>query len=68
MTVFGMPESMFLVFLATLFAGSLGALHYVIVHVILGKPINDVAKEHTAEGSGPARDRTTDGGQIDGRR
>ncbi len=67
MTVFGMPESMFLVFLATLLAGSLGALHYAIVHIILGKPINEVKKDHTMEGNGSRRDRTTDGGRTDGR-
>ncbi|SEH12378.1 hypothetical protein SAMN04487967_0781 [Natronorubrum sediminis] len=41
MTVFGMPESMFLIFVATIIAGNLGALHYVIVHVLLGKPFGD---------------------------
>lgn len=67
MTVFGMPESMFLVFLATLLAGSLGALHYVIVHVMLGKPITEVTRDRTADGSGSSRDHTTDGGRTDGR-
>ena len=41
MTVFGMPLSMFLVFVATVLAGSLGAIHYVIVHMILKRPFAD---------------------------
>ncbi|QFU84553.1 hypothetical protein GCU68_18715 (plasmid) [Natronorubrum aibiense] len=67
MTMLGMPESMFLVFLATLVAGSLGAIHYVVAHMILGRPINEVAKERTTESSSPVKDRTTDGGHTDGR-
>lgn len=41
MTILGMPLSMFLVFVATILAGSLGAIHYTIVHVILGRPFPD---------------------------
>lgn len=41
MTTFGMPTSMFLVFVATILAGSLGALHYLVVHIILRKPFGD---------------------------
>lgn len=41
MTVFGMPTPMFLVFVATILVGSMGAIHYVIVHVLLGKPVNE---------------------------
>jgi uncharacterized membrane protein len=41
MTVLGMPLSMFLVFLATVLAGSLGAIHYVIFHMILKRPFAD---------------------------
>ena len=41
MTVLGLPLSMFLVFLATVLAGSLGAIHYTIVHLILGRPFPD---------------------------
>lgn len=66
MTVFGMPDSMFLVFVATLLAGSLGAVHYVVVHVLLGKPVNDLTPDRAAEGSDPAKDRATDGGKTDG--
>lgn len=40
-----MPEPMFLVFVATLVAGSLGAAHFVIVHVIMGKPIDENIRE-----------------------
>jgi hypothetical protein len=39
--VLGMPTEMFLVFAATILAGSLGAIHYVIVHVILKRPFGD---------------------------
>jgi len=41
MTVLGMPLSMFLVFVATVLAGSLGAIHYVIFHMILKRPFAD---------------------------
>lgn len=41
MTILGMPMSMFLVFLATIIAGSLGAVHYLIVHIILKRPFGD---------------------------
>jgi hypothetical protein len=36
-----MPTSMFLVFAATLLAGSIAAIHYTIVHVLLGKPVEE---------------------------
>lgn len=65
MTVFGMPESMFLVFVASLLAGSLGAIHYVVVHVLLGRPVNDLTKDQPADGSDAMKDRTTDGGRTD---
>jgi hypothetical protein len=39
--MFGMPTEMFAVFAATILAGSLGAIHYVIVHVILKRPFGD---------------------------
>lgn len=68
MTVFGMPTSMFLVFIATILAGSMGAIHYVVVHVILGKPVNERIIDRDAEENGPTEDRTTDGGSIDGGR
>lgn len=54
MTVLGMPTEMFLVFVATLVAGSLGAVHYVIVHVIMGKPVAENIREEPV--------RETDGG------
>ncbi len=38
----GLPTSMLLVFVATILAGSLGAIHYVIVHVLLGRPFAEV--------------------------
>ena len=42
MTTFGLPNSMFLVFVATILAGSIGAIHYLIVHVIMGKPFAEI--------------------------
>ena len=41
MTVLGLPLSMFLVFVATVLAGSLGAIHYTIFHLILGRRFPD---------------------------
>ncbi|RZV06457.1 hypothetical protein BDK88_3456 [Natrinema hispanicum] len=62
MTVIGMPVSMFIVFVATLVAGSLGAIHYVVVHVLLGRPVNDVTTDQTIDGSEAVADR----GRTDG--
>ncbi|GAB3326368.1 MULTISPECIES: hypothetical protein [Haloplanus] len=45
MPVLGMPTGMFLVFVATLVAGSLGTAHYVIVHVIMGQPVDEYIRE-----------------------
>lgn len=45
MSVLGMPTGMFLVFVATIIAGSLGAIHYVTVHVFMGKPIEETIRE-----------------------
>lgn len=57
MTVLGMPTGMFLVFAATLVAGSLGAAHYVIVHVIMGKPVaENIREEPSAETDGGVDD------------
>ena len=39
MTVFGLPGPMFWVFVATIVAGSLGAAHFLIVHVAMGRPV-----------------------------
>lgn len=52
MSVLGMPLGMFLVFAATLIAGSLGALHYVVVHVLMGKPVDESGLEETIEKRG----------------
>ncbi len=57
MTVLGMPLDMFLVFAATILAGSLGAIHYVVVHVVMGKPVNEHIRGKAA----------TEGGTRDGR-
>lgn len=45
MSVLGMPTGMFLVFVATLVAGSLGTAHYVIVHVIMRQPVEENIRE-----------------------
>ena len=42
MTILGMPLSMFLVFVATILAGCIGAVHYLIVHVLMGRPFAEV--------------------------
>jgi photosystem II stability/assembly factor-like uncharacterized protein len=54
MTTFGMPTSMFLVFLATVLAGSLGAIHYLIVHVLLRRPFADEDVDAAPEERGEA--------------
>lgn len=41
MTIFGMPDATALAFGLTAFAGCFAAIHYVIVHVLLGKPIQE---------------------------
>lgn len=35
--------TMFLVFLGTLIAGSIAAIHYTVVHVLLGRPVEDAS-------------------------
>lgn len=63
-----MPNSMALVFVATILAGSLGAIHFVVVHMIMGRPFADEddrievrsAGERTADPS--RRKRGTDHG------
>lgn len=51
MAILGMPTGMFLVFVATLVAGSMGAAHYLIVHVIMGKPVDEYIREDPDDGS-----------------
>ncbi len=60
MTILGMPTTMFLVFVATILAGSLGAIHYTVVHVLFGKPVNENIQKTATE------PRATDGGHNDG--
>lgn len=48
MAVLGMPTAMFLVFAVTLIAGSAAAIHYTVVHVLLGKPIDESSSASTA--------------------
>jgi hypothetical protein len=33
---------MFVIFVATVLAGSLGAIHYVIVHIVMGRPFAEI--------------------------
>jgi hypothetical protein len=49
MAILGLPFGMFLVFVATLVAGSLGAIHYVIVHVLMGKPVAETIRSDPEE-------------------
>lgn len=50
MAILGMPTGMFLVFVATLLAGSLGAIHYVVVHVIMGEPFDENIRDNSVAG------------------
>ncbi|MDY6818052.1 MAG: hypothetical protein SVG88_05255 [Halobacteriales archaeon] len=52
MPVLGMPTDMFLVFVATLIAGSIGAIHFTVVHVIMGKPVDETIRSTAAQDGG----------------
>jgi hypothetical protein len=52
MSVLGMPTDMFLVFVATLIAGSLGAIHFTVVHVIMGRPVEENIRGGPGDGGG----------------
>ena len=54
MTILGLPTSMFLIFALTIVAGSLGAIHYTIMHIILKRPFGDEAMKQERR---DARDR-----------
>ena len=43
MTVLGLPLATFVVFVATVVAGSIGAVHYVLVHVVMDEPFEEGA-------------------------
>lgn len=47
--ILGLPTEMTLVFLATILAGSLGAIHYVIFHILLRRPFPDEVEPATTE-------------------
>jgi hypothetical protein len=49
--ILGMPTAMFLIFAATLVAGCLGAIHYVTVHVIMGRPVEEYVRSNSGETS-----------------
>lgn len=63
MAILGMPESMFVVFVATILAGSLGAIHYIVVHVLLGKPFGDESDETVRPEGSP--ETLTERGEAD---
>ncbi len=71
MTTLGLPTSMFLVFVATVLAGSLGAIHYVIVHIIMGRPFAEVPPPvvveswHAKPGDGPGTSTSPRGTTTD---
>lgn len=52
MSVLGMPTDMFLVFVITLLAGSIGAIHYTVVHVIMGRPVQETIRGRATEEGG----------------
>ncbi len=64
--VLGMPTEMFLVFVATVVAGSLGAIHFVIFHVILDRPYGDeevtLERRRAGERTAGTRPDVTDDG------
>lgn len=64
MTTFGLPMSMFLVFVATILAGSIGAIHYVIWHVIMGKPFAEVLPPVVRENPDVARGADEGGSHV----
>lgn len=41
---------MFLVFVLTLIAGSIGAIHFTVVHIIMGRPVDETIRGGTNEG------------------
>jgi len=49
--ILGMPTAMFLIFAATLVAGCAGAIHYVTVHVIMGRPVEEYVRSNSGETS-----------------
>ena len=69
MEILGLPLPMFLVFVGTVLAGSLGAIHYVIVHVIMGKPFAEIppplVRQEAARGPAGSSERAADGSHGD---
>jgi ABC-type transport system involved in cytochrome c biogenesis permease subunit len=51
--VLGMPTEMALVFAATLMAGSLGAIHFLVAHVWLKRPFGDESDDTQGAGVDP---------------
>jgi hypothetical protein len=56
---------MFLVFVATVLAGSLGAIHYLVVHVLLGRPFAEVPPPVVRSGRIPAPGEDAEEGARD---
>lgn len=63
MTILGLPLPMFLVFAATLLAGSLGAIHFLVVHIWLARPIREITPPRVADASGGAAADAEAGGR-----
>jgi hypothetical protein len=57
MSAFGLPPAMLLVFVATILAGSLAAIHYVVVHILMGRPFGDEVEPAGPEGVDPESSR-----------
>jgi hypothetical protein len=51
LAILGLPVDMFVVFITTIIVGSIGAVHYLVVHVIGGKPFAEINQqdERTSE-------------------
>lgn len=60
MPTLGLPTPMFVIFVATVIAGSLGAIHYVIVHVVMGRPFAEIPPPVVVDGADHATDATRD--------
>ena len=55
MPTLGLPTPMFVIFVVTVLAGSLGAVHYLVAHVIMGRPFAETPPPVLQAGDGDAR-------------
>lgn len=58
MPTLGLPTPMFVIFVATVLAGSLGAIHYVIVHVVMGRPFAEIPPPVIVDAGDDAAEKT----------